>query len=144
MKRFKLYIGILMTITLIMASLVSYSQVNVVIDKTKFKTAEKEGLKEALTAIQTGDEYFASNSLGGYKKALEQYLTANRYNSENAELNYKIGVCYLTSTEKKKAITFLEKAKSLNNEVSFDILYEMGRAYQVNGSSTFTSSSAIP
>jgi outer membrane protein OmpA-like peptidoglycan-associated protein len=134
MKRFKLYIGILiMTITLVMASLASYSQVNVYIDKNKFKTAEKEGLKEALMAIQTGDEYFASNSLGGYKKALEQYLTANRYNSENAELNYKIGICYLTSTEKKKAITFLEKAKNLNNEVSFDIMYEIGRAYQVNG-----------
>lgn len=134
MNRLKLNIGILiLTIAMLMAVQTSYSQVDVVIDKTKFKTAEKEGLKEALLAIQTGDEYFSSNSLGGYKKALEQYLSANKYNGENAELNYKIGVCFLTSNDKKKAISYLEKAEKLNSEVSFDIKYQIGRAYQVNG-----------
>lgn len=132
MNRIKLYIGIIAIATLFISQ-VSYSQVNIGIDKNTFKTAEKNGYKEALNAIYEGDEYFATNSIGGYTKALEQYLSANRYNSECAELNYKIGVCYLSTNEKKKSITYLDKAYKLNKEVSFDIKYVLGRAYQVNG-----------
>ena len=95
-------------------------------------TSEKSGFKDAMNSIYMGDEYFASNSIGGYAKALEEYMAANKYNSEFAELNYKIGVCYLYTGEKKKAITYLEKAYKLNKDVTFDIKYELGRAYQVN------------
>lgn len=132
MNRIKLYIGIIAIATLFISQ-VSYSQVNIGIDKKSFKTAEKNGYKEALNSIYNGDEYFATNSIGGYTKALEEYLSANRYNSECAELNYKIGVCYLYTNEKKKSISYLDKAYKLNKEVSFDIKYVLGRAYQVNG-----------
>lgn len=130
MNYIKLFIGILLTSLLI--SNVSFSQVNVPVDKKAFMTSEKSGYKDAMNSIYMGDEYFASFSMGGYTKALEEYLAANRYNSENAELNYKIGVCYLYTGEKRKAITYLEKAYKLNKDVSFDIKYVLGRAYQVN------------
>ena len=123
---------IIMTVACMRACQISFSQINVEINKKDFKTEAKDGYKEAINSIALGDEYFSSYSTGGYLRALPEYLRANKYNSNNAELNYKIGVCYLSSTEKKKAITFLEKASSLKSDVSPDIKYELGRAYQVN------------
>ncbi len=135
MKMFKLYISAL-TLAFVMILQTSYSQLNIPIDKKEFKTDEKSGYKEALNAIKIGDENFENNSetsFGGYQKALSEYLAANSYNSNDAALNYKIGVCYIFSTEKKKAITFLEKAYKLNPNIAFDIKYLMGMAYQRNG-----------
>ena len=131
MNRLKLHIGIL-TLAFIFVCHISYSQINIEINKKEFKTEAKDGYKEALLYIASGDEFFASKSTGGYLQALPEYLEANKYNSNFAALNYKIGVCYLFSSEKKKAITFLEKAYSLNPTVSIDIKYVLGRAYQVN------------
>ena len=111
---------------------ISNAQVNIEINKNDFKTSEKNGYKDALISIKIGDEYYVSNSVGGYSKALTEYLAANSYNSNNPELNYKIGVCYLYSTQKNKSISFLEKAYNLNNNVCFDIKYLIGRAYQIN------------
>ena len=130
MNKFKAYI--LAIAALIIMPTISYSQVNILIDKKDFKTSEKSGYKEALNALSIGDEYFASHSVGGYHNALAEYLMANSYNSENAILNYKIGVCYINSSEKKKAITYLEKSYQLDPNTIFDIKYEIGRAYQVN------------
>lgn len=135
MNKFKLHISALV-FTFVIIFQTSYSQLNIPIDKKEFKTAEKSGYKEALNAIDNGDENFENNSLtssGGYQMALPEYLAANTYNSNNAALNYKIGVCYIFSTEKKKAITFLEKAYKLDPNISIDIKYVMGMAYQRNG-----------
>ena len=135
MDKFKLHISAL-TLAFILMFQTSYSQINIPIDKNQFKTSEKSGYKEALNAIKLGDENFENNSVtssGGYQKALPEYLAANTYNNNNAALNYKIGVCYIFSNEKKKAISFLEKAYSINPSVSFDIKYVMGMAYQRNG-----------
>ena len=128
MNKFKLHISALV-LTFVIIFQTSYSQLNIPIDKKEFKTAEKSGYKEALNAIDNGDENFENNSLtssGGYQMALPEYLAANTYNSNNAALNYKIGVCYIFSTEKKKAITFLEKAYKLDPNISIDIKYVMG------------------
>ncbi len=130
-----LYISVL-TLSFVLIFQTSYSQLNIPIDKKEFKTEEKSGYKDALNAITLGDEYFENNSetsSGGYQMALPEYLAANTYNSNNAALNYKIGVCYIFSTEKKKAITFLEKAYKLDPNISIDIKYVMGMAYQRNG-----------
>lgn len=135
MEKFNLYISAL-TIAFILMFQTSYSQMNIPIDKNEFKTSEKSGYKEALNAIKLGDENFESNSMtsfGGYQKALTEYLAANTYNNNNAALNYKLGVCYIFSSEKKKAIPFLEKSYSLNPKVSIDIKYVMGLAYQKCG-----------
>ena len=120
-------------IVLLTVASISNAQINIEINKNEFKTSEKNGYKEALNSIRIGDDFFAINSVGGYSGALTEYLAANSYNNNNPELNYKIGVCYLYSTQKDKAITFLEKAYNLNANVSFDIKYLIGRAYQVNG-----------
>ena len=70
-------------------SLYSYSQENVKVKKIEFKTENTEGLNEAWKSIKQGDKYFKEGK-GTYRDARNQYLSANEYNPENAELNYKI------------------------------------------------------
>lgn len=123
----------ILTITLALIANSIFAQIYVEVPKSTFKIEDKkDGFKSAYACIEIGDEAYITSSVGGYMKALEEYLNAYQYNSNSAELNYKIGVCYLYSTEKPKAITFLEKAKKQNPNVSFDIDYVIGLAYQRN------------
>lgn len=98
-------------------------------EKSYFKD-RKDELKMALEEIRKGDEYFAQGP-ALYKMALNHYLNANKVNPNNSLLNYKIGVCYLSSTYRVKALEYLEKAKSLNPAVAPDIDYYLGMAYHL-------------
>ena len=42
--------------------------------------------------------------------AIDSYLKADKFNPDNALLNYKIGRCYLDQNDKTEAINYLEKA----------------------------------
>jgi len=79
-----------------------------------------------------------------YRLALPVYIQLDSMESGNANIKYRIGVCYLNSTtEKAKAIPYLEKAV-LNTARSYDDLaytekrapqiayYDLGRAYHLN------------
>jgi len=107
------------------------AQVPVEINKKEFKIS-KEGYKDAMTAIKYGDTYYAMNHPGAYRMALSEYLKAYEYNQHNAELNYKLGACYLYSTEKSKAIDFLNKAYKSKPGVAEDIYFLLGWAQQLN------------
>lgn len=93
-------------------------------------SGKEEGLKEALNNIKKGDEFYRAGTFM-YHRALEHYLKANDFNSENALLNYKIGTCYLYSSFKQNALAHLEKAKKLNPEVDSKLTYYLGRAYHL-------------
>ncbi|MBN8702438.1 MAG: PD40 domain-containing protein [Bacteroidetes bacterium] len=81
-----------------------------------------------------------------YTRALENFLTAYQIDSTNANINYKIGLCYLnSSSEKLKAISYLEKAskKTKKNYDEYDprekkapknVFLYLGQAYLVNDS----------
>jgi outer membrane protein OmpA-like peptidoglycan-associated protein/tetratricopeptide (TPR) repeat protein len=101
----------------------------------------KEGLKEAQANIKAADEITgAANKAflemkeneNDYKKALSLYLKANTFNPENAELNMKIGNCYLFTNEKYKAKKYLEKALKLDAQVSEMIDFYLAQAYQLS------------
>jgi outer membrane protein OmpA-like peptidoglycan-associated protein/tetratricopeptide (TPR) repeat protein len=103
---------------------------NVDFIKTNFPGKE-DALKDALRNIKKGDELFnAGTQL--YNLALDHYLKANNFNPENAELNYKIGICYLFSSFKARSIVYLEKAKSLNPGIDTKLSYYFGRAYHLS------------
>lgn len=106
-----------------------FSQNNVEFDKASFP-GNSEGLKTALNNIKKGDAYFKGGTYF-YGKALDFYLKANDFNPDNAELNYKIGVCYLYSSFKQKALPHLQKAKELNPEVNEKLNYYLGWAYHL-------------
>ncbi len=98
--------------------------------KENFKD-DKDGLKDAKKNIEQGDKLFAEGSVY-YKQALDFYLPANKFNPNNAQLNYKIGKCYLYSSFKLKSIPFLEKALQLDQNVDPQIHYVLGKGYHLD------------
>lgn len=106
------------------------AQLNIPIKKREFKI-KKTGFRDAWANVHVGDAYFGEG-LGTFPNALKHYLLAYRYNKNNPELNYKIGVCYLTTNRYSKAPEFLEMAYLANEHVAEDILLMMARAYHLN------------
>lgn len=108
----------------------TYSQQFVKVNKNEFKTENETGLEEAWKSIREGDKLFKAGK-GTYRDARELYLFAQRYNDKNAELNYKIGVCYLYSDDKYESIKYLRNAYLLKENVSEDIHLLLARAYHL-------------
>ena len=107
---------------------------NVEFDKANFPN-DKSGFKDARRNLEDGDVLFNrsfNENANVYDQALELYLKANAFNPNNGLLNYKIGVCYLNSAWKDKALTHLEKAFKLNPHVGTNIHYYLGEAYHLN------------
>lgn len=73
------------------------------------------------------EEYFIDEI---FKSALPLFIQLDQVRSGNPETNYKIGVCYLHSEFKSKAIPYFEKAKAKDKEQQYsDIDYYLGVAY---------------
>ncbi len=89
----------------------------------------KAGLKEAQKEIKEGDFFYFELQ---YDEAILHYEVAGKFNPDNAELNLKMGNCYIHSVNKKKAIDYIEKAIRLKPDVDIDAHYLLGRAYHVN------------
>jgi len=106
------------------------AQEDVKIKKKEFKTGVEIGFKEAWSSVKDGDQHFREGK-GTYGLARDLYLYANQYNSNNAELNYKIGACYLFTDDKYIAIDYLLRSYDLNQLVSDDIHFLLGTAYQL-------------
>jgi len=74
-----------------------------------------------VTQSQTSSEvYIQAEDLledGNYYKALDIYQKLLNESPNNANLNFKVGFCYLnTATDKSKAIPYLEFASNNLNE----------------------------
>lgn len=107
-----------------------WSQEDIKIAKKHFKTGIEIGFKEAWKSVKEGNKYFEEGA-GTFDLARDFYLFAHQYNPENAELNYKLGVCYLYTDNKYEAINYLHKAFQLNPEVSKDIHLMLGQSFQL-------------
>ncbi|MDD3875150.1 MAG: OmpA family protein [Bacteroidales bacterium] len=108
----------------------------------------KRELKRALKSIREGDkQYYEAENLRTFRDqrdqdsnygrqmylyALEEYLQAFAFNPANAELNFKIAVCYLNTIEKTKSVPYFERALELDPNVSKDIRYLLAQAYHLN------------
>lgn len=107
------------------------SQEEVKIKKREFKSTEqKTGFKQAWKSIKEGDKYY-EQGYGTFNIARDHYLFAHQYNGYNAELNYKIGICYLYGDDKFKAIDYLLRAYELKPTVSHEIKLLIGKAYHM-------------
>ena len=114
---------------LLITSVSSFAQ-SIEFTKENFKE-QKDALKIAKDNIAQGDSYF-EQGLIFYKQAIEPYLAANKFNPNNATLNYKLGQCYLFSNFKLKAIPHLEQAMKLDPSIDPFLYYFLGRAYQLD------------
>ncbi len=108
-----------------------FGQEDVKIKKSEFKL-NKKGKRKAWKNIRYGDYFYEQHTQGSYNKALKYYLKAYDYNDKNAELNYKIGVCYIESVAGFKALFYLKSSIELKKSVAEDIDYHLARAYHLN------------
>jgi len=93
-------------------------------------------LSSALSQINDGDKFYEKGP-GMYHLAIDSYMKANKFNPDNALLNYKIGRCYLYDNDKTNAIKYLEKAYDLDPRISLDMEYNdvnylLARAYHLS------------
>ncbi|MCC7332978.1 MAG: OmpA family protein [Flavobacteriales bacterium] len=107
--------------------------------KEEFKVA-KEKLDIGYTAFQMYPETFMDFNnpefrvrASYHKEALQPLFDANQFNPDNAQLNYRLGRCYLASPiYKEESLKHFLKAQKLNANVSKDISYYIGIGYQLN------------
>ncbi len=112
-------------------SLAAQAQENVPFEKKYFLDSVKKFklIKDTLDAgmvyYKLGDEW--------EHRAIHAFLVAEKFNPNNDNLNYLIGVSLLSHNSKVKtgALPYLEKALKLNPNVAPDIHYQIGRAYHL-------------
>ena len=135
--RFFAILGV--TIIILLSTTCSWSQ-NIEFKSSNFKD-KKEEFKEAVNNIKAGDVFLeiANEAVAvvkspgdGFKNALNLYLKANDFNPNSAELNMKIGNCYLYTNEKYNAKEFLDKAFKLNKDIDPMLHFHLGQALQLN------------
>jgi len=67
-----------------------------------------------------------------HKEALPILFEANKFNPDNAQLNYRLGRCYLASSiYKEECLPHFQKAQKLNPNVTPDINYYLGIGFQL-------------
>jgi len=130
MNQFKSSIKKIVLISFIILSGNGLFAQNVEFTKENFKE-NKDGLKTAKDNIEKGDAFFNQGSIY-FKQAIDPYLEANKFNPNNALLNYKLGQCYLSSNFKNKALPHLEKAQQLNPTIDPYLNYFLGKAYHLD------------
>ena len=113
---------------------IGYSQ-SVEFTKYNFPN-NRDKLSGAMSQIKSGDKYY-DDGPGMYRLAIDEYLKANKFNPDNAMLNYKIGRCYLHNNDKSEAIKYLEKAIDLDARISLDMEYNdvnylLAKAYHLD------------
>ncbi len=108
-------------------SFASYAQENPKIDQKTFFT-NQDGYENAMKWFKTAERYYRKGK-GTYDEALKNYLKLYGYNSNSHALNYKIGICYLLSSDKDASLKYLLNSSP---EIAKDYYLVLGRSYQYN------------
>lgn len=98
-------------------------------DSTYFKDNLPQ-FAQALKNLATGNTFFAAGE-HSFRIAIPYFNAAHAFNPANALLNYKLGRCYLVTSEKFKAYDFFRTAFELNPNVCPDIHLQLGNALHV-------------
>jgi outer membrane protein OmpA-like peptidoglycan-associated protein len=99
--------------------------------KKKNFPGKKSEYKQAKKDLKKADKFFFED-YPVYSEALPLYLNVYKLNPKNAELNYKIGVCYVNSVNIPKAIPYLLQAEQLSPYVASDVLFLLATAYHAD------------
>jgi outer membrane protein OmpA-like peptidoglycan-associated protein/tetratricopeptide (TPR) repeat protein len=114
-------------------------------DKKLFKE-QKDEFKAAKKLLNAGNEsfetypnaYISRNEADfihrkmAYRASLPLFFKANKFNPNNAALNYKIGRCYLMNAiYREESIPHFLKALKLNPNVASDVQYHLGIGYHL-------------
>ncbi len=128
----------LLSIIVIFLAYTSFGQ-DIEFKSSNFKD-NKDGLKAAKFELDAGNHFFEEGQLAvfaiknpeqSFLKALEHFQKAYDFNPNSAELNFKMGVCYMHSTYKEKSISYLKKAYKLNPLTDPFLDYYMGLVHHL-------------
>ncbi len=115
-------------------SITALGQKDVPFDKNLFKD-RKDEFKAAKKQLEEGDAYFEGRSnkfmVPQYIDAIEPYEKAYEFNPNSADLNLKLGICYMNSFHKYHSLDFFKKAYKLKNTVDPMIHFYLGSAYHI-------------
>ncbi|HRP59550.1 MAG TPA: hypothetical protein PK833_04585, partial [Vicingus sp.] len=140
----RLYIALVLTFNFLLLTFTSLAQ-DVPFDKNLFKERKeefklaKEKLDEGYKIYEIYPESFMDANHQDYrirasyhKEALPILFEANKFNPDNAQLNYRLGRCYLASSiYKEECLPHFQKAQKLNPNVTPDINYYLGIGFQL-------------
>jgi len=110
------------------------------VDSTQTSEATTDQSNDKLNGEEK-DEYYLADDLienENFKEAIVLYSKLWKFSPKNADVNFKIGFCYLnTPEERHKSIEYLSKAveyAKAKNEMTYinDYLFYLGRAYRSN------------
>jgi outer membrane protein OmpA-like peptidoglycan-associated protein/Tol biopolymer transport system component len=126
---------LLFTVSLIISASALAQQKDIPFEKGFFKDRKSE-FKTALKNYETGNGFFTGSSSDFgypmYEKALEFYEPAYAFNPNSADLNFKMGICYINSLYKSKSLEFFQKAYALKNTVDPMIHFYIGWGLQLS------------
>jgi outer membrane protein OmpA-like peptidoglycan-associated protein/tetratricopeptide (TPR) repeat protein len=122
---------ILQLFLLVTLSVSVFAQTDTPFDKSAFKD-EKDGLKEAQKNLKEGEKFFYGVPFADFNSAIPPYEAAYKFNPNNADLNFKLGVCYLNTNLRTKSLDYFDKAYKLNPAISADLKYYLGQSNQLN------------
>lgn len=103
------------------------AQQNPKIDKATFFNSEI-GIDQAKKDFRKAEKYYRKGK-GTYDEALKSYLKLYDYNNDSDALNYKIGICYLWTSDKAASLKYLKKSSP---DVARDYYLALGRSFQYN------------
>ncbi|MGI4743599.1 MAG: OmpA family protein [Janthinobacterium lividum] len=120
----------LLTGILLLSASLTHAQ-SVPFTKEKF-TIDKDGLKLAQHELALGDHELGADP-ARFGAALPHFLRAQKFNPNNAQLNAKIGECYLHSSAKQEALAYLQKSQQLDATAEPRLHYLLARAWHLGG-----------
>ncbi len=105
----------------------SHGQENPKIDKKTY-FASTTDLDKAKKDFKVAEKYY-NKGVGTFDEALKHYLKLHQYNAVSHALNYKIGACYLFTSNKKASLSYFLNSTP---ETAKDYYLLLGRSYQYN------------
>ena len=118
-------LSLALTGILLMSCCGLYSQ-NIEFNSQNFP--DKKILRQITENLREGEYYYTETE---YATALKYFEAVHRINSQNAKLNYSIGLCYLNLVPRSRAIEYFEKAHHLIPEERLYLL-QLAKAYQLS------------
>lgn len=114
---------------MLFAQSIMLAQTNVEFVRENFP--EKGQYREAMGYLNDAEKLL-QDDYPNYIEAIALYQKAYKINPNNAMLNYKIGYCiYSSRVKRSSSIEYFEKAYQLKADVTPELLYYLGIAYQL-------------
>ena len=109
-----------------------FAQVDQPFDKSVL--GDRPGFNKAVREIKLGDLDYERGSEEDMANALKHYVKADSFHSKSAYLNYRMGVCYLFSTQKFKARKHLDYVKQVGDPKDYpDLDFYLAQSHQLDG-----------